>query len=173
MINGLFSSVDTETWIEIKEFPGYFVSDQGRVRNNATDRFLAPTIKAEGLPVVGLVRDKTQYKRSLPLLVAEAFCPRPNEEHFDTPINLDGDRMNNTARNLIWRPLWFARKYVAQFKEPHLTFNYPIQDLLTRNTYENSMTAAMTHGLLDEHIVISMTNNTFVWPTGQIFREAL
>ena len=129
--------------------------------------------------MVGLMRyceerkKPVQYKRSLTLLVAEEFLPPTGRPAFDTPINLNGDRTDNHYTNLMWRPLWFARKYTKQFSDDHITCAYPIEDVETREFYKNSMDAATTLGLLDVEIYLSMCNNTYVWPTGQIFRKAL
>lgn len=159
-----------ENWKDINDFPGYSVSDWGNVMNKDTGFHLRPSLNTRGLPMVGLMRNKVQNKRALTVLVARAFVPKPRAE-FDTPINLDGDRMNNYATNIVWRPLWFARKYMKQFIDNHLTYNEPIEDIETGETYKNSMHAATVHGLLDAEIVLSMHNNTYVWPTGQIFRD--
>lgn len=121
--------------------------------------------------MVGLMKNGVQHKRSLPLLVASAFVAKPNNPLFDTPVNLDGDRMNNHRTNLMWRPLWFARKYSQQFTDGHATFEYPIEDVETGEPYQNSMHAAVSNGVLDIEIYIAMINNTYVWPTGQIFRK--
>jgi hypothetical protein len=72
----------------------------------------------------------------------------------------------------VWRPLWFARKYNKQFTDGHATFDRPVEDVETGEVYENSMHAAIVNGVLDVEIYLSMLNNYYVWPTGQIFREA-
>lgn len=159
-----------EIWHDLVEFPGYSVSNWGRVLNTRTGVCMKTTRNSNGVPIVGLMKNTTQHKRSLALLVATAFVPHQNES-FDTPINLDGDRLNNHADNLMWRPLWFARKYTRQFTDNHATIDAPIEDVETRVQYENSMAAAVTHGLLDTEIYIAMMTNTYVWPTGQIFRK--
>jgi hypothetical protein len=104
-------------------------------------------------------------------LVADAYVKNPNPESFDTPINLDGDRKNNHWMNLAWRPMWFARKFMQQFRNDPV-LDKAIEDVETRIQYQNSRYAAMEHGLLEQDIVVSMHNNTYVWPTGQIFRLA-
>lgn len=159
-----------ERWAEISDFPGYSVSDWGRVLNQTTGFCLTPTKKPSGLVMVGLMANRVQCKRSLPLLVANAFVIRPSNELFDTPINLDGDRMNNNYTNLMWRPLWFARKYSRQFNDEHATVDMPIEDVETGEVYQDSMHASTYNGVLDVEIYLSMLNNTYVWPTGQIFR---
>jgi len=173
-----FSSVQ-ERWSEISDFFYYSVSDWGRVRNEKRDCLITPTRNSSGVMIVGLMLQGTQYKRSLPLLVARAFLPPPMQPDgkiraaFDTPINLDGDRENNYVVNLMWRPLWYARKYFKQFSDVHATIANPIEDMETGDLYKNSMHAATTHGLLDFMIYLAMKNNSYVWPTGQYFREVV
>lgn len=163
-------SPSAERWVKIDGFPRYSVSDWGRVMNDDRGVYLKPTRKPDGLLMVGLM-NQIQYKRSLPLLVARAFVPQ-SRNTFDTPINLNGDRSNNHFTNLMWRPLWFARKYVRQFFDNHFTINAPIEDVEAGIVYENSMQASVINGLLDHEIYMSMIENTYVWPTGQVFREA-
>lgn len=162
-----------ERWVDVFDFTGYSLSDCGRVLNKRTGLILKPHLNSRGLIIVGLMKNGVQHKRSLSLLVASAFVSRPSSESFDTPINLDGDRSNNHYRNLMWRPLWFARKYSQQFTDGHPTCLSPIEDVETGEVYENSMHASMYNGLLDFDIYLSMINNTYVFPTGQVFREVV
>lgn len=162
-----------ERWVDLLEFPGYSVSDFGRVLNNRTGCFLTPARNTRGLAIVGLMQTGIQRKRSIPVLVANAFVLKPSNPSFDTPVNLDGNPMNNHYTNITWRPLWFARKYSRQFTDGHATFDRRVEDVETGEVYENSMHAASVNGLLDVEIYLSMLNNTYVWPTGQIFREYL
>lgn len=164
-------SPEQERWAEISEFPGYSVSDHGQVKRLDTKTLLSPTTKPGGLHMVGLMKDKQHFKRSLPLLVARAFVPPHPYPKFDTPIHLDGDRSFNHWTNLMWRPLWFARRYMQQFSDGHQTWDTTIEDVETHIVYQDSWSAAVHHGLLDMEIVMSMLNNTYVWPTGQVFRE--
>lgn len=173
MASSLVFSDLPERWADILEFPGYSISDHGRVLNARTNFFIRPTRNSHQLAIVGLMHNGIQHKRSLPLLVASAFIRKPSNPNFDTPVNLDGDRMNNHYMNLTWRPLWFARNYRKQFSDNHTTFDQPIEDVETREIYDNSMHAAIVNGLLDTEIYLSMLNNTYVWPTGQIFRQVV
>lgn len=159
-----------EQWRQIPEFPDYSVSDIGRVQNMETGRIMALTINQAGVVNVGLTKDLVQYKRSVTRLVALAFLPPPDHEGFDTPINVDGDRTNNHAVNLMWRPRWFAIEYHAQFKrEVPRGITTPIIDLMTGETYPNSFEAAKKFGLLDREILLAVLNDTWVWPTWQYF----
>src|SRR5262245_2607454 len=99
--------MNDEMWAPIEDFPDYSVSNQGRIRSDRFDRVLAVSLTQYGLVQVGLRRGHTQHNRSVPLLVAKAFVPEVPGP-FDTPINLNGDREDNRAANLKWRPRWFA-----------------------------------------------------------------
>lgn len=158
-----------EKWKIIRGFENYSVSNEGRVRRNSTGRILAYTPNQYGVVCVGLVRDYKQYNRSVPLLVAKAFVPRPVGP-FNTPINLNGDRHDNRVENLVWRPRWFAVDYNRQFRFPfrHPILN-PIRDRKTGYIYPNSFVVAQEFGLLEEDLVYSILNRTVTWPTYQQF----
>jgi NUMOD4 motif len=158
-----------ENWREIDSFPGYSVSDNGRVRADKTGRILSLSENQYGLIHVGLMKDGVQYHRSVPLLVARAFLPQ-DKELFDTPINLDGDRHNNRLENLLWRPRWFAIRYNQQFRQPYENpIISRIVDLKTGKVSEDSFACAQEYGLLEQDLVLSILNRTYVWPTYQEF----
>jgi hypothetical protein len=161
----------SEYWQQLNEFPGYSVSDLGRVRNDDTGRMMSQNVNGHGVVHVGLTKKLKQYRRSVAVLVARAFVEIPHQrEPFDTPINLNGDRTDNRACNLMWRPLWFARKYFLQFVNPTRGFKIPIEDIKTGERFENSWDAATRYGLLDQEIVTATLNRTYVWPTYQMFK---
>ncbi|HMS83587.1 MAG TPA: NUMOD4 domain-containing protein [Nitrospira sp.] len=158
-----------ETWVEIPDFPRYSVSDHGNVRNDHTGRILKAVQNQYDVLMVGLMKDGTQFKRSVPLLVARAFI-EPEKPHFDTPVNLNGHRMDNHVRNLVWRPRWYAVAYNQQFKEPYEhAIDYPIRDTELGMVFPNSFAVATAYGLLEKDIVLSILNNTIVWLTFQKF----
>lgn len=160
-------------WVRIPDFPGYSVSDQGQVRNDHTGRLLVLTQNQHGVCQVGMMHEGVQYKRSVARLVAEAHLEPSHLEAFDTPINLDGNRMNNHIINLMWRPRWFAIKYHRQFSffvSLGPSIRERIQEIHTGIHYPDSWEAATRHGLLDKEILIATLNRTYVWPTYQEFR---
>jgi hypothetical protein len=160
----------TELWKDILDFSEYSVSNFGRVRSNKSGRILSTSPNQFGVVQVGLMKNGVQYHRSVPLLVAKAFLPiHPGP--FDTPINLDGDRLNNHVDNLVWRPRWFAIKYNRQFRFPYPErINRPIVDKKTGEVSSNSIECACRYGLLEEEIVLSILTRTYVWPTYQEFQ---
>lgn len=128
---------------------------------------------------VALWRSNIQFNRMTSRLVAEAFVPRPDygffKATFDTPINLDGDRMNNSASNLMWRPRWFAIKYHRQFSQKWNQGSH-ILDVSTDQIYNNVLEVAMSFGLLAVEVFVEACNHGVygpgdrgVWPTGQHF----
>lgn len=160
-----------ETWKPIPSFKGYSVSDLGRVYNDKFDRYIAISRNAHGTCHVGLNRAGRQHRRSLPLLVAEAFLDRPSGRvEFDTPIHLNGDTTNNRATNLMWRPRWFALKYMRQFSDPQDGLGSPVLELRTQERYLTAWDAALSFGLIHRDLTMSILNRTFVWPTFQEFR---
>lgn len=158
-----------EQWQAIAFFPGYSVSDHGRIRTDKSGRILALNETQYGLVQVGLMLDGEQRHRSVPLLVAKEFIPQPTGP-FDTPINLDGDRYNNHVDNLMWRPRWFAIKYNQQFRYPHdYEILSPLVDLKTNIVSPNSFECSKQYGFLEKDLVLSIVNRTYVWPTYQEF----
>lgn len=164
---------EPERWIEIVEFPGYAVSDHGRVMNKKRGNDIRITKNGHGYAQVGMMKNGSQQKKSLSLLVAVEFLPAPEHESFDTPIHLDGNKENCHYANLMWRPKWFARRYMRQFGDDHPTHPRPIEDIETGQRYGSSMEAATTHGLLDVDIYLGMMQQIYVWPTKQTFRKIL
>ncbi len=157
-------------WSIIKDFPRYAVSELGEIRNLRTERILKVKVNQYGVVGVGLMRDGLQFHRSVSLLVAQAFL-KPLRAPFDTPINLDGDRYNNTVSNLMWRPRWFAIAYNRQFKEAFSdAIELPIIDTKEPTiVFANSFECATQLGLLEKDLVLSIINRTYVWPTYQEF----
>lgn len=156
--------------MQIPAFPRYSVSNMGGVRNDDTGRYMLFQQNQHGNVHVGLMCGGVQCKRSVPLLVARAFVPRHPQEAFDTPINLNGDRWDNAADNLVWRPRWFALKYHQQFQEPPRGFDVPIVEVKSGEVFDTSWIAATKYGLLDSEIVTATMCRSYVWPTYQEFR---
>jgi hypothetical protein len=155
-----------EAWLEVVEFPGYSVSNWGRVRNDFTGRVLTLLRNQHGVSHVGMNRCGVQYKRGVARLVADRFLPKNTLDPFDTPMHLDGDVTNNEASNLIWRPRWFVLKYERQFHRRPL-IPVPIREVDSRERFNDSRDAATTYGLLEVDIVNSVTRGDPVFPTFQ------
>lgn len=100
----------TESWKQIADHPGYWVSSHGRLRRDART---VPTVHGATrvLPareISGFIAKKTGYRQmllagkkvSVHRLVAAAFCVKP--EGCDVVNHLDGNPQNNIFTNLEW-----------------------------------------------------------------------
>lgn len=169
-----------QKWRPIEDFVGYSISDHGLVRNDETDRLVARRVNNRGIAYVGITRNYQQTTVSVARLVANAFLESHPNEAFDTPINLDGDRINNRVWNLMWRPRWFAVKYHRQFFRGWDKEKGEIEEVQTLEIFEKPLLAAIEYGLLALDISINAWNRTHhgdehsrVWPTGQRFRSLI
>lgn len=107
----ILSPVGAESWKGINGFPGYEVSELGRVRSlyftnrmirklRAVPLIMKPRL-SRGYPRLDLCRDGTVYPRSVHRLVLEAFvgpCPKNHEAAHD-----DGNRARPALANLAWK----------------------------------------------------------------------
>lgn len=94
---------EQEEWRPIPGFPGYEVSDLGRVVSHLrkTPRLLIPSMSTNGYyRKVCLHRDGALFNRSIHTLVLEAF--RGPRGTADVCRHLDGDPLNNALSNLTW-----------------------------------------------------------------------
>lgn len=163
-----------ETFFNINGFDNYLISDMGRVLNHISDHFKIPQINQQGIPSVLLIQDGRQHRRSVAVLVADAFLePVPNEwAHFDTPTHINGDRIDCRASNLIWRPRWFAIKYHQERRIPKRSIYKPsvkIMDVETEEIFDQPWQPAIKWCLLECDIIESVGNGPNVWPGNHNF----
>lgn len=160
-----------EEWLPIEEFDDYVVSNYGVVKNALTDRYMALTLVQYGMPTVAMMKDGTQYRRSLAGIVARAFLDAPPREDFNTPIHLDGDRRNCRVDNLEWRPRWFAINYHLECRKgpvyPKWSRDFRLNE--TGEVFDNPSQVARKYGLLEREIHKSLVNQTPCFPKGFTF----
>lgn len=166
--------MEDEEWVKIAYdgFDRYSVSSYGQVKNDRTDRIMAMSANQHGVVRVGLMDTHTgkQVQLGVAKMVADHFV-EGRSAPFNTPINLDGDRYNNMADNLAWRPRWFAVKFFAQFEEPMPLFRNHLRDEESGYLYIDSRDAATRHGLLEYDILDSILSGKHVFPTRQTFER--
>jgi len=85
---------------DLKDYPGYAVTEDGKVWSHKTNRFLRPSIVYGGYHHVHLrVNGKTKNK-SVHQLVAIAYIPNP--ENKPQVNHIDNNPENNCVSNLEW-----------------------------------------------------------------------
>lgn len=82
-----------EIWKEIKDFPGYSVSNKGRVRKDSTGQIM---VLSENGGYCRITISKHVHR-----LVAEAFIEKPDDTKCWVD-HIDGNRSNNNVENLRW-----------------------------------------------------------------------
>lgn len=152
--------------VEIPGFETYGVSNLGEVYNLITERMLVQHENQYGDMSVVLRAGNEQHRRSVKVLVADAFVPGKSAR-FNTPVIINGDKKDLRADNICWRPRWFAWSYSHQFKEPKgWFFDKKVREIVTGIEYDNVLIASMASCVLCDDILLSIYNETRVWPTG-------
>lgn len=160
-----------EEWESLKDFPGYAVSSLGRVMNISRDSLVRPARNNHGIATVGMMVAGRHTTRSIAVLVAETFLP-DRHEAFNSPINLNGDRMDCRMHNLLWRPRWFTVQYHQQFYREDFYKRTVVLELVdTGEVFEGWRDPSVTYGLKYLDIIMSYANKQTVFPTGQRFRR--
>lgn len=153
----------------IPDFPEYEVTIFGRVYNLVTGREMVLSPTQQGDLTVGLVRNGIQYRRSVKVLVAEAFV-RGKTVIFDTPVQVDGNKENLHYMNIEWRPRWFAWEYTHQFNNIQPWYHRgPILDVVNNLQYDSVIQASVATASLAKHIYAAIGTNTAVFPGGEIY----
>lgn len=90
--------IKDEKWHQIKDFPNYYISNYGRIKNKQ-GRFLSPVITPKGYLCVSLYGDKTKKGFRIHRLVAMYFVEGYNEQI--EVHHKDKNPQNNKADNLL------------------------------------------------------------------------
>lgn len=153
-------------WRQVSDFYGYLVNNEGEVKHEKSRTPLTYHLNQQGIPSVVLYANGEQYRRSVALLVAQAFLPTP-PAHFRSIIHMDGDRLNCDADNLAWRPRWFAVKYQQERRvEPYPDWYLPFEIMETGEQFKHPRDFAMQYGTLEEDVERSLLYLLPVFPTG-------
>ena len=166
----------SEEWRQLFEFPLYEVSNLGRFVNRDSDMIVQTSLTLQGDQKIGLYIGDVQHTRMVKRLVAETFV-QGRTHIFDTPLLRDGNRMNCSAANLLWRPRWFTVQYSRQFREKKPFYDQgPLVELddegIVLGAYSNTIDAGIINGLLWKDVWKSLHTREPVFPTGQRFAFA-
>ena len=89
-----------EIYYQITDYPNYEVNINGGIRNKETKKTLLPILNTTGYYKVSLFKDKKSKSCSIHRIVALTLIPNP---HNLKEINhIDGDKSNNSVKNLEW-----------------------------------------------------------------------
>ena len=86
-------------WKQIEGWP-YSISNDGNVRNDRTGYIKSVTINRNGYAQVHLYNNGNVWFPLVHRLVAKAFIP--NNKNNMQVNHIDGDKLNNNAKNLEW-----------------------------------------------------------------------
>ena len=166
-----------ETWSDIVNHEGYWISSYGRVYSSRSEAFLAPSRTMQGDLKVSLYNSGERTTRALRVLVAEAFVDYPYEQGIDgladcdTVIVKDGNKNHIHASNLEWRPGWFAQMYARQFPVEYdeFFFGRAVIDENTGLLYPTVVQAGLETGQLFKDIQNSTISGKPVFPSFHVF----
>lgn len=119
-----------EKWMQSR-FENYLISDCGRVKNLTTGKISIGSTTNKGYQRI----TSTPKSVFIHSLVAEKFCPNPN--NYLEVDHLDCDRSNNNASNLEWvsREINIQRSFENGNKSNKLTKN-PMSKLSLKDMLE-------------------------------------
>lgn len=159
-----------DVWRQIDEFSKYAVSPEGLIKNIDRDTIVRSRQNVQGIAMVSLMRGNSRLTRSVALLVAEAYLAPPRNDAYNSIINLNGDRGDCSANNLMWRPRWFAIKYNRMFDKPPFNVSVVIEE--TGEIFGTLREACMKYGLIEQDTYVTMLNNDQCFHYGYHFRRA-
>ena len=142
-----------ENWASLEEFPPYEVSDQGRVRNGASNYVLGIYDNGHGIMQVVFQRDGKNVARAVHRLVAEAFDGPPGRDLV--PMHRNGDRTDNRYDNLEWKHRTFAVKWTRQEKQTVPRDHRRVLHVRTGIVYRNSLECARAIRGLEELVLLT------------------
>src|SRR5579863_6714059 len=88
-----------EIWKEVSNFPGYYISNIGRLRLLAGN-ISKTNPRSDGYIRTALKRGSISIQRFIQNLVATEFIPNPDNKKYVDHIN--GIRSDNRVENLRW-----------------------------------------------------------------------
>lgn len=85
-----------EEWLELDSYPGYFVSNMGRIRKKGSERFLKAGPDKHGYPQVVLYGKTLRVSRLVALEFVDGYFQDAEARH------INGNKLDCRAENLMW-----------------------------------------------------------------------
>jgi hypothetical protein len=158
-----------EIWKKVKGFDNYYVSNNGKVLSNLSNKILKNTINGSGYYFVNLYKDKKKYNKMIHKLVFENFNNKISNRTFVID-HIDNNKLNNNLSNL---QLITNRENSTKDKK-QISNNYCIY--ITKNN--NYMVRLRINGLkkslgtyknINEAIIVR--NNFFIKETKELIKN--
>ena len=150
-----------EVWRDIEGYPGYQVSNMGRVkslnyRRSGKEHLLVLSKNIHGYLYVGLQKNGKQKIEKVHRLVANAFIP--NTENKPCVDHIDTNKENNSVTNLRWATYQensnnptSREKHLEAAKENIIKANEsnkkPVKCLTTGKIYDSLLDAELDTGV--------------------------
>lgn len=102
MNNNTNTTINTEIWKEIPEFPYYEASNMGRIRSlkSGKPKIMKQRLDKDGYCKIGLMQNGKQKTMQVHRLIAMTFLPNPEE--LPQVNHKDEIKDNNNVDNLEW-----------------------------------------------------------------------
>lgn len=151
-----------EFWEQLEEYPGYEVSDQGRIRNARTGRILRVTDNGSNCMIVNLRRYGRAHVCQVRWLVARQFLDIPYD--LDSiPQHINGDYRDCRKSNLEWMSRSDVHWRLYQKSQGADPDNRPIEILDTGEEYRNIFECAKAIGGYAKLIHRTMYNHGYTY----------
>jgi hypothetical protein len=154
---------------EVDEFPGYFVTEDGKIWSSKRNKFLKARITTCGYEQVILKHEGKGCLKYIHRLVAEAFIPNP--ENKEQVNHIDCNKLNNCVSNLEWttakenaQHAWVngrmenvKKAAKANIKKANKARMKPVMCIETGEEYESAAAASRALGLYGTAVSASIS----------------
>lgn len=136
--------------IEIKNFPGYFITEEGHVWSANKKIFLKEYLTYNGYLRVNLYKDGKRYSKRLHRIVAETFIPNPN--NLSQVNHKDENKTNNCVNNLEWCDSKYNNNYGTKTERLKISMGKKIKCIETNIIYNSACEAERETGISNGNI---------------------
>lgn len=92
--------MNTDTYVQVKDFPSYKINNDGTIYSTKFSKILKQQTNPDGYAVISLANNNVKKTFLVHRLVADHFIKKIDGK--DLVNHMDGDRKNNNMENLEW-----------------------------------------------------------------------